>query len=166
MSAPSAALPAGSAERPAALSGSPLARMASGTADLQRDLGGAIMQSILGALLTAGYAAAAGAAVASAPQSVSTNVENELTKSFSSAAAVAEQHPRYAESIIEGARGAFLQGDTWAYVAGIVAIALGALLVATRFPDKEGEQKLLAAYAEEDGTAQTGQPAATGARPT
>ena len=32
MSAPSAALPAGSAERPAALSGSPLARMASGTA--------------------------------------------------------------------------------------------------------------------------------------
>jgi len=32
MSAPSAALPAGSADRPAALSGSPLARMASGTA--------------------------------------------------------------------------------------------------------------------------------------
>ena len=132
------------------------AGMASATADLQRDLGGAIMQSILGALLTAGYAAAAGAAVASAPQSVSTNVENELTKSFSSAAAVAEQHPKYAESIIEGARGAFLQGDTWAYVAGIVAIALGALLVATRFPGKEGEEKLLAAYAKEDSTPQTG----------
>ena len=32
------------------------AGMASGTADLQRDLGGAIMQSILGALLTAGFA--------------------------------------------------------------------------------------------------------------
>ncbi len=32
------------------------AGMASGTADLQRDLGGALMQSILGALLTAGYA--------------------------------------------------------------------------------------------------------------
>ena len=30
--------------------------MASGTADLQRDLGGAIMQSTFGALLTAGYA--------------------------------------------------------------------------------------------------------------
>ena len=132
------------------------AGMASATADLQRDLGGAIMQSILGALLTAGYAAAAATAVGSAPHSVSTSVENELTKSFSSAAAVAEQHPRYAESIIEGARGAFLQGDAWAYVAGIVAICLGALLVATRFPDKEGEEKLLAAYASEDGTAQTG----------
>ena len=36
----------------------PVARagMASGTSDLQRDLGGAIMQSILGAVLTAGYA--------------------------------------------------------------------------------------------------------------
>src|SRR4029078_11226024 len=33
------------------------AGMASGTADLQRDLGGAIMQSIFGALLTAGFAA-------------------------------------------------------------------------------------------------------------
>ena len=43
------------------------AGMASGTADLQRDLGGAIMQSILGAVLTAGYAAAVGAAIAASP---------------------------------------------------------------------------------------------------
>jgi MFS transporter, DHA2 family, multidrug resistance protein len=132
------------------------AGMASATADLQRDLGGAIMQSILGALLTAGYAAAATAAVASAPHDVSTSVENELTKSFSSAAAVAEQHPRYADSIVEGARGAFLHGDFWAYIAGIVAILLGALLVATRFPGREEERKLLAAYASEDRTAPTG----------
>ena len=130
--------------------------MASATADLQRDLGGAIMQSILGALLSAGYAAAATAAVASAPRDVTTSVESELTKSFSSAAAVAEQHPRYADSIVEGARGAFLHGDSWAYVAGIVAILLGALLVATHFPGREEEQKLLAAYASEDGTAVTG----------
>ncbi len=46
------------------------AGMASGTADLQRDLGGAIMQSILGALLTAGYTAAAAAAVALGPELV------------------------------------------------------------------------------------------------
>src|SRR6185503_17141510 len=45
------------------------AGMASGTADLQRDLGGAIMQSILGALLTAGYAAAATAAIAASSNS-------------------------------------------------------------------------------------------------
>ena len=41
------------------------AGMASGTADLQRDLGGAIMQSIFGAVLTAGYAAAAGSLISS-----------------------------------------------------------------------------------------------------
>ena len=41
------------------------AGMASGTADLQRDLGGAIMQSIFGALLTAGYATAAGSLISS-----------------------------------------------------------------------------------------------------
>ncbi len=38
------------------------AGMASGTADLQRDLGGALMTSIFGALLTAGYASAMSAA--------------------------------------------------------------------------------------------------------
>ena len=42
--------------------------MASGTADLQRDLGGAIMQSIMGVFLTAGYAIAAGAAISASRQ--------------------------------------------------------------------------------------------------
>src|SRR6266576_4166512 len=44
--------------------------MASGTADLQRDLGGAIMQSIFGALLAAGYASAAGTLIASSGKDV------------------------------------------------------------------------------------------------
>jgi hypothetical protein len=50
------------------------AGMASGTADLQRDLGGAIMQSIFGALLAAGYAASFTSAIAASPnaQKVST----------------------------------------------------------------------------------------------
>src|SRR5208282_3232624 len=43
------------------------AGMASGTADLQRDLGGAIMQSILGAILAVSYAASMGAALTNAP---------------------------------------------------------------------------------------------------
>ena len=73
------------------------AGMASGTADLQRDLGGAIMQSIFGALLTAGYAAAAAAAIAAAPANQAiTDSENQLTKSFAGAEAVAQQYPQYA----------------------------------------------------------------------
>ena len=71
--------------------------MASGTADLQRDLGGAIMQSIFGALLTAGYVAAAGAALAASGKSVTSSVQEELTKSFSSSVDAAKQYPQYVE---------------------------------------------------------------------
>ncbi len=80
----------------------PVARvgMASGTSDLQRDLGGAIMQSILGAVLTAGYATAISAAIASAPNQdkVTNNVQSELEKSFSSAAEVARSVPAVLEA--------------------------------------------------------------------
>ncbi len=128
------------------------AGMASGTADLQRDLGGAIMQSIFGALLTAGYATAAAAAIASAPNSdkVNDSVASQLTKSFAGAESVAEQYPRYASQITAAAKTSFLQGDKWAYLAGIVAILGGAALIFFRFPKHEDEQRLLAAYHAED----------------
>ena len=76
------------------------AGMASGTSDLQRDLGGAIMQSILGAVLTAGYAASISAAIASSPDKdkITDNVQAELQKSFSSASEVAEQYPQLLEA--------------------------------------------------------------------
>src|SRR4051794_13602651 len=128
------------------------AGMASGTADLQRDLGGAIMQSIFGALLTAGYAAAASAAISSSGESakVTENIEGELTKSFSSAADLASQYPRHSEQIITAAKASFLQGDEWAYLAGIIAILLGGALVFFRFPKKDEEEALLTQYNAED----------------
>jgi DHA2 family multidrug resistance protein-like MFS transporter len=130
------------------------AGMASGTADLQRDLGGAIMQSVFGALLTAGYASAFGAAIAGSPNGdqVSTTVQSELTKSFTSAQQIAQQNPTYASQITSAARQAFLEGDDWAYAAGATAIVIGALLVFFAFPRHDREQELLAAYRAEDGT--------------
>jgi len=130
----------------------PVARagMASGTADLQRDLGGAIMQSILGALLTAGYASAMNAAASAAPHSVTESTQSVLTKSFSSASELAAQDPKYSDQIIAAAKSAFLDGDEWAYTAGIVAVVLGAVLVATLFPGRAKEQALLAQYHAED----------------
>src|SRR6476469_5601088 len=110
------------------------AGMASGTADLQRDLGGAIMQSILGALLTAGYAAAAAAAIAGSNKHITDSVQSQLTKSFGGAEAIAEQHPRYADQITAAAKTAFLQGDQWAYTAGVVAVLLGGAIVFFLFP--------------------------------
>jgi EmrB/QacA subfamily drug resistance transporter len=124
------------------------AGMASGTADLQRDLGGAIMQSILGALLVAGYAAAMTAQIGAAPESINDSVQSQLTKSFSSAEALAQnpQYSQYAAQITAAAKASFLQGDDWAYLAGIVAIVLGGVLVFFMFPKKEQEQQLLAEY--------------------
>ena len=127
------------------------AGMASGTADLQRDLGGAIMQSIFGALLTAGYASAAGTDLSSSGKNISNNVASELTKSFASAADTAQRYPTSTQdAIIAAAKTAFLQGDQWAYLAGILAVVLGAALVFTKFPSLDDERRLLAGYAAED----------------
>ena len=126
------------------------AGMASGTADLQRDLGGAVMQSAFGALLTAGYVSALSATIASAPgperKLVTSNVQNELTKSFGSAAQVARQYPRHAPEVTAAAKAAFLHGDRWAYATGIVAVLLGAALVRRFFPPKRAEHALLQEY--------------------
>jgi EmrB/QacA subfamily drug resistance transporter len=149
------------------------AGMASGTADLQRDLGGAIMQSILGALLTAGYASAVTAAIASSPdqEKITDGVANQLTKSFAGAEQIAAEYPQYASQITAAAKTSFLDGADWAYTAGIVSILAGATLVFTLFPPRGEERRLLARYHAEDtgeqppaaaaGEAAPSQPAAT-----
>jgi MFS transporter, DHA2 family, multidrug resistance protein len=128
------------------------AGMASGTADLQRDLGGSIMQSILGALLTAGYSAAVASAIAAAPNGnqINDKTEAQLEQSFAGAENIAKAAPQYAKQILAGAKSSFVDGADWAYVAGIVAIVLGFAVVFFLYPKKDGEQALLAKYAEED----------------
>jgi MFS family permease len=128
------------------------AGMASGTADLQRDLGGAIMQSILGAVLTAGYAAAVGAAIAGSPEQdeITDSVQAELQKSFSSAANTAQRYPQYSDEIIAAARTSFIDGADWAYIAGIIAILLGAVLVFFGYPRRDEAVRLLEQYHAED----------------
>jgi hypothetical protein len=124
--------------------------MASGTADLQRDFGGAIMTSIFGALLTAGYSKAFSNQIAGLPtidqQQISNNIIAELQKSFASAAAVAQQYPQYSANIISSAKISFLSGDQLAYTAGIIAILLGGVLVFFKFPKHEEEKQLIAQY--------------------
>jgi MFS transporter, DHA2 family, multidrug resistance protein len=128
------------------------AGMASGTADLQRDLGGAIMQSVLGALLTAGYAGAITRAVAGASnrQQITAGVHDQLQKSFAGAESVAQRYPQYAAKITAAARSAFLAGDRSAYLAGIIAVLLGAAVVFILFPGEAKEERLLRQYHAED----------------
>ena len=137
------------------------AGMASGTADLQRDLGGAFMQSIFGALLTAGYAAAVGAAIAAAPNGaqITSSTQATLEKSFSSAETLATQYPQYAAAITAGAKSSFLDGADWAYAAGILAVLVGAAIVFRFFPRRADEERLLDEYHAQD-TAAVGAAAA------
>ena len=130
----------------------PVARagMASATADLQRDLGGAVLQALLGAILTAGYAKAFTAQIDSAPSTVSDSVASQLTKSFSSAENVAAQYPQYSTQIVDAARQSFVDGQHAAFLVGIVAMLLGLGVVWFGFPSKRAEADLVAGYQRDD----------------
>jgi hypothetical protein len=124
--------------------------MASGTADLQRDLGGALMTSIFGAVLTAGYAAAMGAAITSSGQDVTSTTQSELQLSYSSASDLAKQYPQYADQILAAAKSSFLDGDKLAYTAAMVAVAIGMILVFFFFPRRDEEHQLRDQFLAED----------------
>jgi hypothetical protein len=119
------------------------------------------MQSILGALLTAGYASAVVTSVASSPNrsKITGSVQSQLEKSFAGAQQVAQRYPQYASKITAAAKSAFLSGDQWAYAAAIIGVLLGAALVFFMFPRQEAEIALLGQYQAEDS-----QPAAVPAR--
>jgi EmrB/QacA subfamily drug resistance transporter len=132
------------------------AGMASGTADLQRDLGGALMQSILGSVLTSAYASSFASQIAGNPdaaKNVSDSTQTQLERSFGSAVTVAEQHKEYAPQIVHAAQTAFLSGGDAAYTVGIVAIALGAVLVFFAYPKQDREEELLTQFHAEDAVA-------------
>lgn len=126
------------------------AGMASATADLQRDLGGAIMQAVFGALLTAGYAYTFTSLASQTSPQVSDDVVAQLTKSYSSAAATAQQYPQYSEQIITAARESFLAGANWAYGAGVLFVLGGAAVIFFLFPKKDREVEMLAGYQRQD----------------
>ena len=140
--------------------------MASGTADLQRDLGGAIMQSIFGALLTAGYATRRGrgdrAARRTATRSrrASQNAAHEVVLQRRGRRRSSTRSTRARSS--PAAKQSFLDGDQWAYTAGLVAVLLGAALVFFMFPKKDEEERLLAEYHAEDTRAREPASAAPG----
>jgi len=120
--------------------------MASGTADLQRDLGGALMTSIFGALLAAGYASAMGQIIDSSGKNITESTQASLQLSYASAEDLAKQHPQYASQITSAAKQSFLDGDRWAYIAAMVAVLIGMALVFRFFPKKEQEEALRSAY--------------------
>jgi DHA2 family multidrug resistance protein-like MFS transporter len=126
--------------------------MASGTADLQRDLGGAIMQSIFGALLAVGFAGYMGAAIAASPDAaqIPASDVSAMEASYASAATLAAEYPQYSTQIYAAAKESFLAGDQDAYLAGIIAVLMGGVLVFFVFPKRDEERRILAKYHSED----------------
>ena len=96
-------------------------------------------------------------AIAGAPAGeqakITDGVQTQLQSSFSSAEAVASQHPAYVSQITAAAKSSFVDGQDWAYVSGIVFILLGAALVWFLFPKRDRERELLETYQREDAAA-------------
>ncbi|GAA1694467.1 MFS transporter [Microbacterium sediminicola] len=126
--------------------------MASATADLQRDLGGSIMQAVLGAILAAGFAHAFGKLIAASSEasSISAQVTTALQASYASALHVADQYPQYKDQILQGASESLVSGSIAAYAVGAVAIFGGALVVGIFLPKHSKELELIQAYEKAD----------------
>jgi hypothetical protein len=63
---------------------------------------------------------------------------------------MAAAYPQYADQITAAAKTAFLAGDTYAYIAGIIAVLIGAALVFFFFPKHDKEKEMLVAYHQQD----------------
>jgi len=129
------------------------AGMGSGMTDLQRDLGAAIMQSLVGAVLTVQYGASVDRQLAAAPAAARDEVTEQtasvLRRSFGGARVLAEQYPTYADAILQGAREAFGTGSAWGVAVAAALVAVGFVVALVRFPHRARELRLEADYARE-----------------
>ena len=119
--------------------------MGSAFLDLTRDLGGAIIQAFMGALLAGAYALRVGKELASLPadeaSKVSTKVADQLTSSFESATAVAKDYSgSTAQEIITGASAAFTEGKSAAIGIALLFTLAGLVLVLLRYPGRDEEE--------------------------
>jgi hypothetical protein len=90
--------------------------------------------------------------------------------SYAGAQSVAAEYPQYADQITAAAKASFLAGDEYAYIAGILAVLLGAALVFFLYPKRDRERALLLGYhradmARAEAVAPPGAPAAPPAGP-
>lgn len=120
------------------------AGMGSGFLDLTRDLGGAILQAIMGAALAVAYARSITSGLSQLPSNeaneISAAASEAMTSSFTSAAQVATQYPANTQAqIVDGARLAFDAGKSSALAIALVLTLAGLALVIFVFPRKHKE---------------------------
>lgn len=121
------------------------AGMGSGFLDLTRDLGGAVLQALMGGILAAAYASTIRADLAGLPadeaSKVSESTAAALTGSFTSAEQAASSYsPSIQEQVVAAASAAFTDGKSWAILIVLVLTILGFFLVWFVFPRKAAEE--------------------------
>ena len=79
-------------------------------------------------------------------------MQAQLTKSFANCGPW-RSRPPVRQPDPGSRRPSFLKGDDWAYAAGVVAVLLGAALVAFMFPKHDDEEALLVTRADGQATA-------------
>lgn len=131
------------------------AGMGSATNDLQRDLGGAIMQSVMGSLLVVKYSADLTASLNTVPESERQSVSDQavalMTQSFAGAESVAAGLPQVpAQTLMGWAQTAFLQGANWAFAFALGMVVVAGVLVAVFYPKHEDELHRLSALSDKE----------------
>jgi MFS transporter, DHA2 family, multidrug resistance protein len=115
------------------------AGMSSGSADLTKDLGGAVFQALLGTLLALAYSDYFARAFAALPadqaQQLGTTAATEIASSYEGAQAVADTLPSAdAAQLIAAAQQAFTEGKAAAIAVAGVSVLVGLVLVWWKYP--------------------------------
>ena len=126
--------------------------MGSASADLTKDLGGAVFQAILGTLLTIAYADYFTRAFAKLPAAQAKDLSHaaviEISSSFAGARHVARTLPGAdAGQLVAAARDAFTDGKTLAISFALAATLAGIALVLWKYPRHAAEKDELSAMA-------------------
>jgi len=129
--------------------------MGSASADLTKDLGGAVFQAILGTLLTIAYADYFTRAFTKLPteqaEKLGRTAAAEIASSYAGARHVAATLPGSdAGQLVAAARDAFTAGKTTAIGFSLGATLIGIVLVLWKYPRREAEEAELSATAAEN----------------
>ncbi|MEI8081000.1 MAG: MFS transporter [Actinomycetes bacterium] len=131
------------------------AGMSSASADLTKDLGGAVFQALLGTLLAITYSSYFSAAFATLPpdqaQALGERAAREIGSSYEGAQAVAATLPSAdATELMNAAARAFTEGKSAAIITALASVLIGAALVWWKYPRDAQERALFAQIRSQD----------------
>jgi DHA2 family multidrug resistance protein-like MFS transporter len=135
------------------------AGMGSASADLMKDLGGAVFQALLGSVLAVVYGRYLGRAYAQLPEAQAQALGEEnaekIRLSIESAEDVARSFPQPTSGrIVDAAQQAFTEGKSVAIALALFTVVVASALVLWKFPRRDAEIAAYAAIDEQDAAAE------------